>query len=278
MNLHEKITFLRLSNKWSQEDLAEWVGVSRQSVTRWESGRAMPETRHVIRMSKLFGVTTDQLLLDDVPIPGEPTEKTSAPPSEPPAEIRRITAEDSYAFTVFCQREARSFALACASLPIAPALMFFGLGLAELLPGDDGDMLLVAGSFLGFITLLLGLCELLCAWLGNYDLKLNGGKPYVLDPRALEWASDAYSRYQQIQSRQNTVAMVLALFILPVFLLLLWPSLEGGSDFWIGAALAVPLVLIAIITYLCARTSRISRCYRHLIERAEQENDDATAG
>ena len=64
MNLSEKISDLRKKQGWSQEDLADKLGVSRQSVSKWEGGLAMPELDKVVQMSKLFGVSCDYLLVD----------------------------------------------------------------------------------------------------------------------------------------------------------------------------------------------------------------------
>ena len=65
MNLSDKIISLRKSNGMSQEDLAEKMDVSRQAISRWESSAAMPDAKHILKLSKLFGVTTDYLLNDD---------------------------------------------------------------------------------------------------------------------------------------------------------------------------------------------------------------------
>lgn len=65
MTLHEKIYILRKKNGLSQEALAESLGVSRQSVSKWETGEATPEVNKLLSLSKLFGVTTDYLLNDE---------------------------------------------------------------------------------------------------------------------------------------------------------------------------------------------------------------------
>lgn len=65
MKLSDKIIRLRKSNGMSQEDLAEKLRVSRQAISRWESGTAMPDAYNILQVSKLFGVTTDYLLNDD---------------------------------------------------------------------------------------------------------------------------------------------------------------------------------------------------------------------
>ena len=65
MNLSDKIIKLRKSNGMSQEELADKINVSRQAISRWETGSAMPDGTNILKISKLFGVTTDYLLNDD---------------------------------------------------------------------------------------------------------------------------------------------------------------------------------------------------------------------
>ena len=65
MTLSEKIVSLRKAHGWSQEDFAEKLYVSRQAISRWENGTALPDAQNVLQISKLFGVTTDYLLNDD---------------------------------------------------------------------------------------------------------------------------------------------------------------------------------------------------------------------
>ena len=63
MNIGIKIQELRTKSGISQEILAEKLGVTRQSVSKWELGQAVPDIDKIIDMSKLFRITTDELLL-----------------------------------------------------------------------------------------------------------------------------------------------------------------------------------------------------------------------
>lgn len=65
MQLSNKIVGLRKSNGISQEELAEKLNISRQAISRWEMGSALPDATNILQLSKLFGVTTDYLLNDD---------------------------------------------------------------------------------------------------------------------------------------------------------------------------------------------------------------------
>ncbi len=79
MNLSEKIFELRKANGMSQEQLAEKIGVSRQSVSKWESGDSVPEIERLIELSRVFDVSTDYLLkpseVDELTIRTERLEK-----------------------------------------------------------------------------------------------------------------------------------------------------------------------------------------------------------
>ncbi len=66
MTIGEKLIQLRLKNKISQEQLAEKLSVSRQSVSKWEVGQASPQIDKVLQLCKIFSVSSDELLYDDI--------------------------------------------------------------------------------------------------------------------------------------------------------------------------------------------------------------------
>ena len=82
MKLSDKLIELRKSKGWSQEEFAERVDVSRQAISRWENGTALPDAQNILRISKLFHVTADYLLNDDYE--GERGDLAADPPPEEP--------------------------------------------------------------------------------------------------------------------------------------------------------------------------------------------------
>ena len=76
MTLGEKLSKLRKEYNYTQEQLADILGVSRQSISKWESDIAYPETDKLIKMGKLFECSMDYLLNEDI------TEKQSTTPKE----------------------------------------------------------------------------------------------------------------------------------------------------------------------------------------------------
>ena len=65
MTLGERIKELRIKNNLSQEDLASKLNVSRQAISKWEKDIALPDTNNLIMLSKLFGITLDELVNQD---------------------------------------------------------------------------------------------------------------------------------------------------------------------------------------------------------------------
>lgn len=65
MNLADKIMKLRKQKGFSQEELAEMLNVSRQTISRWEVGTALPDALNLIQLSKVFDISTDYLLNEE---------------------------------------------------------------------------------------------------------------------------------------------------------------------------------------------------------------------
>ncbi len=103
MILAEKITVLRKRNGWSQEDLAEKLGVSRQSISKWESAQSTPDLNRILAMSALFDVSTDTLLKDEEELQELPAltggaelnAEVTTPAKEIPEPLRSVSMEEA---------------------------------------------------------------------------------------------------------------------------------------------------------------------------------------
>ena len=96
MLLYEKLARLREQNNMSQFEVAEALDVSRQAISRWETGRAKPSTEKLIALSRLYGVPLDEL------VGGEPARAENVEAPAPPrrASPRRWTAAGALALAV----------------------------------------------------------------------------------------------------------------------------------------------------------------------------------
>lgn len=73
MTLGNKLAKLRKEHNYTQEQLAELLGVSRQAISKWESDGAYPETEKLIRLGRLYHCSMDYLLMDEVQEPAKET-------------------------------------------------------------------------------------------------------------------------------------------------------------------------------------------------------------
>lgn len=106
MILADKIIENRKRNGWSQEELADRLGVSRQSVSKWESAQSVPDMKRILQLAELFGVTTDYLLKDEIntittpdPLPVEPIRFEED-------EIRTVSMEEASTFLSLNEKSA----------------------------------------------------------------------------------------------------------------------------------------------------------------------------
>ena len=127
MILADKIMTLRKKAGWSQEELAARLNVSRQSVSKWEGAQSIPDMDKVVQMSRLFGVTTDFLLKDELEIE-EHTQ--SEPMDEPP--LRRVTMEEASAYLALRRAAAPRMALATFLCIISPVALLMLAAMSEL--------------------------------------------------------------------------------------------------------------------------------------------------
>ena len=96
MILADKIIELRKKSGMSQEELAEKLGVSRQSVSKWEGAQSTPDLNRILQLSEIFGVSTDSLLKDDAELPAEKATDQKPDETEPP--LRRVSMEEANRF------------------------------------------------------------------------------------------------------------------------------------------------------------------------------------
>lgn len=101
----DKLIRLRKQSGWSQEELAEQMNVTRQSVSKWEGAQAVPDLEKILRLSQLFGVSTDYLLKDEI----ETVEPAADAAEDSP--LRRVTLEEANTFLSVKSATARPIAL-----------------------------------------------------------------------------------------------------------------------------------------------------------------------
>ena len=147
MILGEKIAALRKQNNWSQEDLAEQLQISRQSVSKWESGASIPDLDRIVKMSALFGVSTDYLLKDEM-------EEIAWSETDEPSEgaARRVSLQEANAFMDLCRDTSGRFAFGVVLCILSPLTVIF---LSVLAAEERIPLSMRAAEGIGVLVLLL---------------------------------------------------------------------------------------------------------------------------
>ena len=122
----DKLIQLRKKSGWSQEELAEQMHVTRQSVSKWEGAQAIPELEKLIRLSELFSVSIDSLLKDEMEIDG------GAAPAQDVSPCRRVTMAEANAFLSATAATAKPIAIAVLLCILSPVCLFLLAAFSEV--------------------------------------------------------------------------------------------------------------------------------------------------
>ena len=244
--LAEKIMTLRKKNGWSQEELANQLSVSRQSVSKWESAQSVPELEKILMMSKLFGVTTDYLLKDDI----EEEEYTLAAEEIVPV-MRKVTMEEANAFLKVKDETAKYIAFGVFLCIISPITLLLLCGFSEA--GVIGENVAVG---IGCITLLLLVAMAVAIFL------FCGAKasPFeYLEKESFEteygvngMVKECQKRYSGIYARNNVIGVCLCILgVIPIFAGILLDA-ENGLLMIAMVCLLLLIVGIGVIFFVIA--------------------------
>ena len=246
MILADKIIENRKKNGWSQEELADKLGVSRQSVSKWESAQAVPDMKKILQLAEIFNVTTDYLLKDEI----EETERPEIPYSEDIYEeetLRKVSMEEANSFLAENERSASRISTGVMLCILSPVLMIVLGGFAEAgrLPFD------VYRTEIGgvIILLLMIACAvalfLISGFRGNpysYLENLNIDTEYGVSGMAKE----RKAAYQPTYSRLLIVGILLCVIsAVPMFIyeFLHYHHGDGAMD---GVVIGMLLVMVAV--------------------------------
>ncbi len=203
----DKLIDLRKKNGWTQEDLAEQMGVSRQSVSKWESAQSIPDLEKILRLAQLFGVSTDYLLREELEVP-EYTE--SAADAHP---LPQLSLESANEYLSVKERTAPAFSFGV-SLCILCPIPVIGLGILSEYGSLSEDL---AGG-LGVILLLLCVSAAVAIFLSI------GNKTEAYDYLEREAFDSAYGVDGMVRQHQKTLRpLYLRRMILGVVLCILCP-------------------------------------------------------
>lgn len=144
MILADKILSLRKKCGWSQEELADKLEVSRQSISKWESAQSIPDINKILELARVFGVSTDYLLKDEI----EQAEFTDTD-LEPATRV--VTLQEANEYMQFKRTEGKWIGLGVMLCILSPVTLILLSGLSEY----KNFLTNAAASAIGITALLL---------------------------------------------------------------------------------------------------------------------------
>lgn len=265
MILADKIAEERKKNGWSQEELAEQLGVSRQAVSKWESAGSVPDLQKVIQLAELFGVSTDYLLKDEM----EPEMRGTGYEglSEPQQALRRVTMGEANEFLDAKEKFAPLIANATALCILSPVLLILLNAFSESrrLPLPEN---LAAG--IGCMVLLVFIAAAVFIFI------ISGSKMSHLEQLEKEPFETEYGVTGMVKERRGAyeekytigTAIGVVLCILSVIPLLVAGAMDFPDDIC-AACVSVLLVLIALGVNSLIRVGMVKGSYDTLLQEGE---------
>lgn len=259
MILADKIMELRKKSGWSQEELADKLGVSRQAVSKWEGASSIPDLERIIAMSRLFGVTTDYLLKDEiegeVPVPAE----------EPVSTLRRVSMEAAGEYLRLVRKNAGPVALAVGACIVAPIplLMMIVLGDMNRLPAG-------AAVLTGLVIMLVVVACAVAVFI-RWGMKKEPFAFLDKEPIETAYGVSGMVREQQKAHRgtfvRNIVMGVVLCLLSP--LPLLCTALLTQIAIFVMAGVCVLLVLVAAAVTLIVSACIVEGSFQRLLEEGD---------
>ena len=283
MILADKIINERKKCGWSQEELAEKLNVSRQSVSKWEGAQATPDIQKILKMAELFGVSTDYLLKDELEpdeyVP-EPSVMTDAGEQE---SIRKVSLEEANEFLSIEKSNSRKIANGVSLCIASPVLLVVLSGFAEQQGALISEGLAVS---IGMAVMF----ALIAAAVYTFIVCGAKAKPYeFIEKVEIETAYGVdgmvkEKRKAYAAAHSNKIAVGVILCVLSAVPLIVAVCTEA-SDSVICAMVGVLLTLVAIGVNRIVRTSIVWSSYDKLLqeneytkrEKLKSKNIDAVA-
>lgn len=281
MILADKIIDLRKKNGWSQEELAEKLDVSRQSISKWEGAQSVPDMSRIIKLSEVFDVSTDYLLKDEIESEQASEYREYADGSASSYEevpLRPVSMEEANDFLYTKALASRKISLGVLLCILSPSVLI-ALGTLQ----DTGILSVSAGQAagLGLVAMfaLVGIAVALFVTTGLSESKYEYIEKELLDTAyGVDGAvRDKKEKFHPIFTKSLTAGIVLCVIsVIPLFISMIMfrenandPSLEIAA----GLSVSALLIIVAVGVMLIVRVSVVWGGFQMLLEEGDYSRE-----
>ena len=263
MILADKIMNLRKKAGWSQEDLAEKVGVSRQSISKWESGQSIPDINRIIELSKIFDVSTDYLLKDSM----EEEQANPAFEDSDDLPLRPVSMEEANAFMDMNEIRTKRFGLGVLLCILSPAVLIYlstaweagKIKISEMQANGFGLIVLIV--LVGIAVGLFINCSMMFKPFEDLSLKdldaAYGVEGVVRDKK---------EKYRSTYEKKMIIGVILCILsVVPIFISMVFTE----SDYMMSMAVCVMLMIASVGVFHIVGVTMVNNGYKILLEEGD---------
>lgn len=264
MILAEKIFNLRKKNGWSQEELAEKLGVTRQSISKYEGAQSIPDLDKILKLSEIFGVTTDYLIKDELEEEEYAPSQMHENESESDRSVHKVTMEMANEYLQIIDWSAGKTAFATMLCILSPIVLLM-LGAMSEMPDYHISENAAAGIGICVLIVLIAIAVtifILCGmktkkyeFMEKEDIETVYGVSGMVKEKR-----DAYHSMYVTQLVIGIACCICS--VIPLFGTLA----VSESDFYMVSAVCMLLALVAIGTYFIVRSAAKMNAMNQLLE------------
>lgn len=264
MILADKIINLRKKNGWSQEELAEKLGVTRQSISKYEGAQSIPDLDKILKLSEIFGVTTDYLIKDELEEEEYAPSQMQENESESDRSVHKVTMEMANEYLQIIDWSAGKTAFATMLCILSPIVLLM-LGTMSEMPNYHISENAAAGIGICVLIVLIAIAVTIFILCGMKTKKYE-----FMEKEDIETAygvsgmvKEKRDAYHSMYVTQLVIGIACCICsVIPLFGTLA----VSESDFYMVSAVCMLLALVAIGTYFIVRSATKMNAMNQLLE------------
>lgn len=264
MILADKIINLRKKNGWSQEELAEKLGVTRQSISKYEGAQSIPDLDKILKLSEIFGVTTDYLIKDELEEEEYAPSQMHENESESDRSVHKVTMEMANEYLQIIDWSAGKTAFATMLCILSPIVLLM-LGAMSEMPDYHISENAAAGIGICVLIVLIAIAVMIFILCGMKTKKYE-----FMEKEDIETAYGVSGMVKEKRDAYHSpyvTQLVIGITCCICSVIPLFGTLAvSESDFYMVSAVCMLLTLVAIGTYFIVRSAAKMNAMNQLLE------------
>lgn len=264
MILADKIINLRKKNGWSQEELAEKLGVTRQSISKYEGAQSIPDLDKILKLSEIFGVTTDYLIKDELEEEEYAPSQMQENESESDRSVHKVTMEMANEYLQIIDWTAGKTAFATMLCILSPIVLLM-LGAMSEMPDYHISENAAAGIGICVLIVLIAIAVTIFILCGMKTKKYE-----FMEKEDIETAYGVSGMVKEKRDAYHSpyvTQLVIGITCCICSVIPLFGTLAvSESDFYMVSAVCMLLTLVAIGTYFIVRSAAKMNAMNQILE------------